>query len=40
MPNSAERKRRRGRNSALAGMLFGLTVLFFLITIVKLGGAP
>ena len=39
MPISADHKRRRGRNVALAGILFGVAVLFFFITIAKLGGA-
>jgi len=30
-------KRRRGRNFALAGVLLGLVVLFYAITIVKMG---
>jgi hypothetical protein len=34
-----EARRRRGKNVALALTLLALAVLFFLITIVKLGGA-
>ena len=33
------RRRQRWKNVALAGGLFGLVVLFYLITLVKLGGA-
>ena len=32
------RKRRRGRNWALLAVLFGLAVLFYAMTIVRLGG--
>ena len=38
MPVSEEHKRRRGRNIALGAVLFGLAVLFFVVTLVKLGG--
>jgi len=38
MPLSEEHKKRRGRNYALAAVLLGLIVLFFLITLAKLGG--
>lgn len=38
MPLSDEHKKRRGRNYALAAVLLGLIVLFFLITLAKLGG--
>lgn len=38
MPLSEEHKRRRGRNLALGAFLFGLVVLFFIVTLVKLGG--
>ncbi|WP_193427412.1 hypothetical protein [Methyloceanibacter superfactus] len=35
----AERKRRQRRRSlAIAGILFALVVLFFIVTIVRLGG--
>lgn len=30
-------KRRRGRNFVLAGVLFGMVVLFFAITIARMG---
>ncbi|MBL27320.1 MAG: hypothetical protein CMM50_07205 [Rhodospirillaceae bacterium] len=38
MPISEEHKRRRGRNYALAGVLLALVVLFFVVTMVKIGG--
>lgn len=38
MPLSEEHKKRRGRNFALAAVLLGLVVLFFFITIAKMGG--
>ncbi len=38
MPITEEHKKRRGRNIALALVLVGLVVLFFAITIVRLGG--
>jgi hypothetical protein len=38
MPLSEHHRHRRGRNWALAGTLFGLVVLFFIITIVKMSG--
>ncbi len=34
-----ENKRRRARNVALAVVLFALVVLFYSITIVRMGGA-
>jgi len=37
MPLSDEHKKRRGRNYALAAVLLGLMVLFFLITLAKMG---
>ncbi len=39
MPISEEHRRKRGRNFALAGFLFFLVVLFFVVSIVKMGGA-
>ncbi len=39
MPLSEHHKKRRGRNLALAAVLFGLVILFFFITIAKLKGA-
>ena len=33
-------RRRRGRNKVLALLLVGFVVLFFAITIVRIGGAP
>jgi len=38
MALSEEQKRRRGRNFALAAVLVGLVLLFYLLTIVKLMG--
>jgi hypothetical protein len=38
VPISDEHKKRRGRNIALALVLGALVVLFFVITIVRLGG--
>lgn len=38
MPISEEHKKRRGRNIALALALGALVVLFFAITMVRLGG--
>lgn len=38
MPVSDEHKKRSGRNYALGGVLLGLVVLFFFITIVKMSG--
>ncbi|MBH0236973.1 hypothetical protein [Methylobrevis albus] len=32
-----QKRRRRGRNIAIAVTLFGLVVLFYLVTVVKLG---
>lgn len=37
MPLSDEHKKRRGRNYALAAVLLGLVVLFFFITLAKMG---
>jgi hypothetical protein len=37
MPLHEEHKKRAGRNYALGGILLGLVVLFFVITLVKLG---
>ena len=39
MPLSEHHKRLRGKNYALAGALLALVVLFFAITMVKLGEA-
>ncbi len=39
MPISEEHRKRRGRNLAMAGALFALVVLFFVITVVKFQGA-
>ncbi len=39
MSSDEENKKQRARNLALAGVLFGLVVIFFLVTIVKLKGA-
>jgi hypothetical protein len=38
MPMHDEHKRRRARNIALALVLFALVVLFYSITIVRMGG--
>lgn len=38
MPISEQHKQKRGRNIALAGVLFFLVVLFFVVSIVKMGG--
>ena len=35
-----ERKARRGRNIAIALLLGGLVVLFFVMTLVRMGGPP
>lgn len=40
MPLGDQHKKRRGRNYALAAVLLALVVLFFLITIAKIKGAP
>ncbi len=37
MPLHKEHKKRAGRNFALAAILGGLVLLFFIITLVKLG---
>lgn len=37
MPLSELHTRRRGRNYALAAVLFGLVLLFFFITLAKMG---
>lgn len=39
MSQQDEHKRRRARNIALAVALFALVVLFYSITIVRMGGA-
>ena len=39
MVDERDRRRRlRGKNLAIAGVLFALVVLFYLITIVRMGG--
>lgn len=38
MDPEERRKRVRARNFVLAGALFGIAILFFVITLVKLGG--
>jgi len=40
MPISDLHKKRRGRNVAIAAILFGLVALFFFITIIKLSSVP
>ncbi|MEQ9638486.1 MAG: hypothetical protein RIM84_00550 [Alphaproteobacteria bacterium] len=40
MPLSDRHRQKRGRNFALAGVLVLLVVLFFVVSIVKMGGAP
>ena len=39
MPITREHQRKLGRNLALAGVLLFLVVLFFVVSIVKMGGA-
>ncbi len=36
--NEAQKKSRRGRNIALAVVLFCLVVLFYVVTLIKIGG--
>jgi len=38
IPATEFRRRRRGRNRALLAVLLGLSVLFYVITIVRMGG--
>jgi hypothetical protein len=38
VPITDEHRRRRGRNLALAGVLAALVILFFILTVVKMGG--
>jgi len=38
MPDKEYYRRRRWRNYALAGVLLGLVVLFFFITLARMGG--
>lgn len=38
MPMSDEHKKKRGRNVTLAVVLAAMVVLFFTVTVVKLGG--
>lgn len=38
MPITKRHKELKGRNIAIAGVLFGLVLLFFVITLVKFGG--
>ena len=41
MPIGERHHQRKGRNFAIAGILFAMAVIFFVATIVKLqGGAP
>jgi len=37
MPLSEQHRRRRGKNLALGAALFALVILFFVVTIVKMG---
>lgn len=37
MPLHEEHKKRKGRNIALASILGGLVILFFIVTLVKVG---
>lgn len=37
--NEAQKKSRRGRNVALGLVLGGLVVLFYIVTLIKIGGA-
>jgi hypothetical protein len=39
MPMSERHRERRGRNIAVAGVLFVLIAIFFVASIVKMGGA-
>jgi hypothetical protein len=39
MPPSELHQRKRAKNLTVAGILLALIVLFFIITIIKLGGA-
>lgn len=39
MPISDRHREKRGRNLALAGVLIVLVVLFFVVSVVKMGGA-
>ncbi|MGE7371111.1 hypothetical protein ACQKKX_18905 [Neorhizobium sp. NPDC001467] len=36
--NEAQKKSRRGRNIALGLVLAGLVVLFYIVTLIKIGG--
>jgi hypothetical protein len=36
--NEAQKKSRRGRNIALGLVLAGLVILFYVVTMIKLGG--
>jgi predicted nucleic acid-binding Zn ribbon protein len=38
MPIGEEHRRKRGRNYALAAVLFFLVILFFVVSVVKMGG--
>lgn len=40
MPITEHHRRQKGKNLALAGVLLAMVVLFFAITIVRMGGAP
>ena len=37
-PTEAQKKSRRGRNIALGLVLGGLVVIFYIVTLIKLGG--
>ncbi len=37
MPLSDEHRRQRGKNYALGGFLLALVILFFVVTLVKMG---
>ncbi len=38
--NDSQKKSRRGRNVALGLVLGGLVILFYVVTLVKITGAP
>ncbi len=37
--NDEQNRKRRARNYMMAALLFGLVILFYLLTMVRLGGA-
>jgi hypothetical protein len=37
--NNDQNRKRRARNYMLAALLFGLVIIFYLLTMVRLGGA-